>query len=65
VIDEGGVVVATGDSALRLITVQRPGKPRVAAVEIAHGAGWAVGRNLATPQPRNPEAKQSRNTETP
>jgi len=32
-----GVVVATGDSALRLITVQRPGKGRVAAAEVLRG----------------------------
>ena len=38
-----GVVVATGDSALRLIVVQRPGKSRQGAVEFAHGAGWRVG----------------------
>jgi methionyl-tRNA formyltransferase len=32
-----GVIVATGDSALRLITVQRPGKGRVAAAEALRG----------------------------
>lgn len=32
-----GVVVATGDGALRLITVQRPGKSRVAAGELLRG----------------------------
>jgi methionyl-tRNA formyltransferase len=32
-----GVVVATGDGALRLITVQRPGKGRVAAGEVLRG----------------------------
>ncbi len=32
-----GVVVATGDGALRLITVQRPGKGRVAAAEALRG----------------------------
>jgi methionyl-tRNA formyltransferase len=53
-VDDDGVVVATGDAALRLITVQRPGKPRVAAVEIAHGSGWMPGYDLAAPQPRNP-----------
>lgn len=41
-IDDGGVVVATGDGALRLITVQRPGKPRVAAADLARGSGWKV-----------------------
>jgi methionyl-tRNA formyltransferase len=32
-----GVVVATGDGALRLITVQRPGNGRVAAAEVLRG----------------------------
>jgi methionyl-tRNA formyltransferase len=32
-----GVIVATGDGALRLITVQRPGKGRVAAAELLRG----------------------------
>ena len=32
-----GVVVATGNGALRLITVQRPGKGRVAAAELLRG----------------------------
>jgi methionyl-tRNA formyltransferase len=34
-IDEGGVTIATSDGALRLITVQRPGKPRVPARSLA------------------------------
>jgi methionyl-tRNA formyltransferase len=36
-IDLDGVVVATGDGALRLITVQRPGKGRVAASDALRG----------------------------
>ena len=36
-IDADGVIVATGDGALRLITVQRPGKGRVAASELLRG----------------------------
>ncbi len=32
-----GVIVATGDGALRLITVQRPGKPKVAAGDLLRG----------------------------
>jgi methionyl-tRNA formyltransferase len=32
-----GVIVATGDSALRLITVQRPGKPKAAAADVLRG----------------------------
>ncbi|MBV9067301.1 MAG: methionyl-tRNA formyltransferase [Acidobacteria bacterium] len=34
-----GVVVATGDGALRLITVQRPGKPKAAAADVLRGLG--------------------------
>lgn len=45
-IDEDGVVVAAGDGAIRLVTVQRAGKPRVAAADLARGAGWAVGGRL-------------------
>lgn len=33
-----GVVVATGDGALRLITVQRPGKSRVSAADLLRGS---------------------------
>jgi methionyl-tRNA formyltransferase len=45
-IDGSGVVVATGDGALRLVTVQRPGKPRVAAADLARGSGWKSGSVL-------------------
>jgi methionyl-tRNA formyltransferase len=45
-IDDAGVVVATGEGALRLITVQRPGKPRVAAADLARGSGWRTGAAL-------------------
>lgn len=34
-VEEDGVVVACGEGALKLIAVQRAGKPRVAAVELA------------------------------
>lgn len=40
---EDAVVVATGDGALRLVALQRPGKPRVAAAGLARGSGWKVG----------------------
>jgi methionyl-tRNA formyltransferase len=43
-LDEG-VVVATGDSAIELLEVQRAGKSRVPAIDFAHGAGWRVGQN--------------------
>jgi methionyl-tRNA formyltransferase len=45
-IADDGVVVATGDGALRLITVQRAGKGRVSAAELARGSGWRVGSSL-------------------
>jgi methionyl-tRNA formyltransferase len=32
-----GVIVATADGALRLVTVQRPGKPRAAAADVLRG----------------------------
>jgi methionyl-tRNA formyltransferase len=32
-----GVIVAAGDGALRLITVQRPGKPKAAAADVLRG----------------------------
>jgi methionyl-tRNA formyltransferase len=35
--DSEGVIVATGDSALRLITVQRAGKPKAAAADVLRG----------------------------
>ena len=34
-VEDDGVVVACGDGALKLIAVQRPGKPRASAVELA------------------------------
>ena len=48
-ISEHGVDVAAGRGALRLITVQRPGKSRVSAVELARGSGWRLGSALDTP----------------
>jgi methionyl-tRNA formyltransferase len=45
-IDADGVVVAAGEDAIRLITVQRAGKPRVAAADLARGGGWGVGSPL-------------------
>jgi len=40
---DDAVVVATGDGGMRLVTVQRPGKPRVPAVVLARGSSWKVG----------------------
>ena len=45
-IDDDGVVVAAGQDAVRLIAVQRAGKPRVAAADLARGTGWRIGTTL-------------------
>lgn len=45
-IGDDGVTVAAGDGAIRLITVQRAGKPRAAAADLARGGGWRVGGRL-------------------
>jgi methionyl-tRNA formyltransferase len=42
-IDADGVVVACGIGALRLLIMQRPGKPRANAADVARGLGWRVG----------------------
>jgi methionyl-tRNA formyltransferase len=43
---DDGVVMATSDGAIELLTVQRAGKSRVAAAEFARGAGWRVGERI-------------------
>lgn len=48
-ITEQGVDVATGRGALRLIVVQRPGKSRVPAAELARSSGWKPGMLLDSP----------------
>lgn len=45
-ISDDGVVVATGEGALRLVTLQRAGKARVSAADMARGSGWKVGVSL-------------------
>ncbi len=40
---DDGVTIATGDGAIRVITMQRPGKPRAAAGDVARGLQWRVG----------------------
>lgn len=37
---DDGVVIATADGAIRLIELQRPGKPRTPAAAVARGLGW-------------------------
>lgn len=43
---DDGVVVATGDGAIRLVELQRPGKPRANAADIARGLGWRAGERI-------------------
>jgi methionyl-tRNA formyltransferase len=44
---DDGVTIACGDDAIRVITMQRPGRPRGAAADIARGLGWRVGMRLS------------------
>lgn len=43
---DDGVTVAAGGGALRLETLQRPGKSRAAAGDVARGLGWRAGARL-------------------
>jgi methionyl-tRNA formyltransferase len=38
-VDDDGVIVACGEGALRVITIQRPGKPRIRAADFVRGGG--------------------------
>jgi methionyl-tRNA formyltransferase len=40
------VVIAARDGAIRVVEMQRPGKPRTAAGAIARGLGWRVGEKV-------------------
>ncbi|HEV7241457.1 MAG TPA: methionyl-tRNA formyltransferase [Thermoanaerobaculia bacterium] len=43
---DDGVVITCGDGALRILEMQRAGKPRTPAAAIARGLGWRVGHVL-------------------
>ena len=43
---EEDVVVATSDGAIRILEMQRPGKPRTPAGAVARGLGWRAGELL-------------------
>jgi len=43
---EDDVTIATADGAIRILEMQRPGKPRTPASAIARGLGWKVGHVL-------------------
>lgn len=45
-IDDEGVVIACGEGALRILELQRPGKPRTPAAAVARGLGWRAGHAL-------------------
>ena len=45
-IADDGVVIACGGGALRILEMQRPGKPRTPAAAIARGLGWKAGHVL-------------------
>jgi methionyl-tRNA formyltransferase len=40
---DDSITIATGDRALRILEMQRPGKPRTPAGVVARGLGWRVG----------------------
>ncbi|MFP5245693.1 MAG: hypothetical protein ACLGH0_03280 [Thermoanaerobaculia bacterium] len=40
------VVIATSDGAIRILEMQRPGKPRTPAGAVARGLGWRAGALL-------------------
>jgi methionyl-tRNA formyltransferase len=42
-LSDEGVVVATAEGAIRILEMQRPGKPRTPAGALARGLGWRVG----------------------
>lgn len=46
-ISSSGVVVAAGQDAIRIVTLQRPGKSRAPAADVARGLGWRAGALLS------------------
>jgi methionyl-tRNA formyltransferase len=43
---DDGVVIGTGDGGIRATVLQRPGKPRAAAADVARGLGWRAGEPI-------------------
>jgi methionyl-tRNA formyltransferase len=43
---DDGVVIATADGAIRVLEMQRPGKPRTPSAVVARGLGWTAGTLL-------------------
>jgi methionyl-tRNA formyltransferase len=46
-IEPDGVTIATGSGALHAAQLQRPGKPRAAAADVARALGWQRGQVIA------------------
>lgn len=44
---DDAVTIAAGEGAIRIVEMQRPGKPRGAAGPIARGLGWKAGERIA------------------
>jgi methionyl-tRNA formyltransferase len=45
------VVIATGDGGMRIMEMQRPGKPRTPAGAVARGLGWRAGELVPLAKP--------------
>lgn len=43
---DDAVTVAAGDGAIRILELQRPGKPRTPAAAVARGLGWKIGERI-------------------
>ena len=43
---DSSLTIACGSGAIRIITMQRPGKPRAAASDVARGLQWRIGTRL-------------------
>ncbi|HET7433737.1 MAG TPA: methionyl-tRNA formyltransferase [Thermoanaerobaculia bacterium] len=43
---DDGVTIACGDGAIRVVEMQRPGKPRTPAAAVARGLGWRIGERI-------------------
>jgi methionyl-tRNA formyltransferase len=44
---DDGVTIAAGEGAIRILEMQRPGKPRTPAGAVARGLGWRIGERIA------------------
>jgi methionyl-tRNA formyltransferase len=43
---DDAVTIAAGEGAIRVVEMQRPGKPRAAAGAVARGLGWRAGERV-------------------